>query len=84
MDTRLGRLAAGVILAGVFASVPAEADVAWTVPGWYLEASETGLDITLLSGPYTDEAACNAVKPADDKDYFYLCDYEASDPNGGS
>ncbi len=79
----LWSLAAGFVLAAALASVPAEADVAWTGPGWYVEASATGLDTELVSGPYADEATCKANQPADDDNYMYDCEYETSDPNGG-
>lgn len=73
-------LFAGLALAGATSS-PAEADGSWTGPGWYIEESETGFfDETLVSGPYGDEDACNAVKPADDRDYSYFCVYEGTDP----
>ncbi len=70
---------AGLALAGA-ASSPVRADGSWTGPGWYLEESESGFDETLLSGPYADEAGCNAVRPADNEDYNYYCEYEGTDP----
>lgn len=82
MNTRLCISVAGLILAGVFVSAVVEADVAWTGPGWYVEATSMGFDYTLYSGPYADEATCNANKPADNNDYGYVCLYEQTDGGG--
>ena len=82
MNTRLGALFAGFILAGVLVSTPAQAEVAWTGPGWYVESSETGLDTELVSGPYADEATCDANKPADTDQDVYGCFYEESGTDG--
>lgn len=70
----------GLVLAGVTAG-PARADVSWSGPGWYVEATESGFDATLVSGPYADEDRCNAARPADTDDYSYYCDYEGTDPS---
>ena len=78
MKTRIWKLVAGVILAGVFVSAPTRADIAWTGPGWYVETTETGLDTELVSGPYADEATCNANKPADTDQDAYVCFYDES------
>ncbi|MGE5625618.1 MAG: hypothetical protein ACM3ZT_08735 [Bacillota bacterium] len=80
MNTRFWSLVAGFILAGALVSAPAGADINWSGPGWYVEASATGLDTELVSGPYADKDTCEANKPADTDDYIYDCFYEE---NGG-
>lgn len=73
------------------ASLPANADVKWSGPGYYLteEDSAAGLgDAFLVSGPYASQADCTSALnalPQKDQDNTYLdpgCDYEATDPGG--
>lgn len=80
MNTRFWSLLTGFILAGLLASAPAAADVSWSGPGWYVEGSATGLDLALISGPYSSKDDCIAAQPADDNEYMYNCEYETSDP----
>lgn len=79
MRKRWWWVSAGLVLAGITPDL-AQADGTWTGAGWYLEESATGFDETLVSGPYADEAACNAIRPADSSDYSYFCEYEGTDP----
>lgn len=79
MRLRIGWIFTGLALIAA-ASSPAQAGPIWTGPGWYLEETESGFDETLISGPYADEDACNAVRPPDNQDYNYLCEYEGTDP----
>ena len=83
MHRKLRPAAAGLTFAAVLASSPVSADVAWTGPGWYVEATATGFDSSLVSGPYDDQGACEAARPADTDDYSYDCEYEGSDPDAG-
>lgn len=73
----------GLALAGI-SSGPAQADVSWTGAGWYVEATATGFDSSLVSGPYADQDQCKAAQPADTDDYSYTCEYEGSDPDAAS
>jgi len=73
----------GLALLGAVASATAEAEVKWSGPGWYVEETSMGFDYALVAGPYSDEASCNASKPADNDDYGYICINEPSDPDGG-
>lgn len=45
----------GLTLAG---GAPAQADVKWSAPGWYL----LGFPDVLLAGPFASEAACDAER----------------------
>jgi hypothetical protein len=83
MSSKLWPAAAGLVLGGFLAAAPASADVSWTGPGWYVEATATGFDSSLVSGPYDDQGACDAARPADTDDYSYDCGYEGSDPDAG-
>lgn len=80
MRVRPWSLAVAVFLAGGAAAGPAVADVSWSGPGWYVEGTVTGMDTSLISGPYATEADCKAAQPADDKDYVYGCYYDTTDP----
>lgn len=80
MRTRSWSLAAGFLLAGLIASGPVAADVSWSGTGWYVEGSVSGMDIELMSGPYSSQADCEAAQPADTDTYHYVCSYETSDP----
>ncbi|HEX2669062.1 MAG TPA: hypothetical protein VHP13_11875 [Gammaproteobacteria bacterium] len=74
---------AGLVLLG-FVSGPAQADVSWTGPGWYVESTETGFDSSLVSGPYADKGQCESARPADTDDYSYDCEYESTDPDAAT
>jgi hypothetical protein len=80
MHVRGRWLIAGLALLGVV-SGPAQADVPWTGPGWYVESTETGFDLFLVSGPYADKDQCESARPADTDDYSYDCEYESTDPD---
>lgn len=80
MRTRSCWVLMGLISVAV-ASGSAQADISWSGAGWYVEATEMGFDAALVSGPYTDEGACNAARPADNDDESYYCQYEGTDPN---
>lgn len=80
---RVPLLVASLVLAGSFVLVPAEADVAWSKPGWYVEVTMTGFDIALVSGPYASKADCQPNIPTDQSDGVYACNYEQTDPNAG-
>jgi hypothetical protein len=78
MKMRLWKPVPSVMLAGLLLSTPAWADAVWTGPGWYVEATQTGLDTELVSGPYADKATCESHQPPDDAEHAYACFYEAS------
>ena len=83
MRIHLWSILAGLALAGVTSST-AQADVSWSGAGWYVEATATGFDSSLVSGPYASEEACKDALPADTDDYSYICEDEETDPDAGS
>lgn len=86
MRTGQSFLIAGFVLAGIAATMTANADVPWAGAGWYVEGSASGMDITLIAGPYSNEADCKSHQPPNEATYFYACSYETSDPtdDGGA
>lgn len=77
MRACIAPLATVLILA---ASSAVLASVTFTGPGWYLEDADQTVDNVLVSGPYSDQQQCEAVRPADTDDDQYLCLYEKTDP----
>ena len=65
--------------AGLAFSGAAEAAQKWTQTGYYL-VMDTEVGPFVVEGPFADEAACMAVKPADEEDIEYFCDYLATRP----
>jgi hypothetical protein len=51
----------------------------WTQAAYYLIV-DTEVGPFVVSGPYADQQACEAVKPASDADMQYFCDYLETRP----
>lgn len=63
-----------LVLAGPGSVYAEDAYEHWVGPGWY-GTCDWGLDEDIAAGPFADEAACNADKPADDENCYYYCVY---------
>ena len=83
MYARSSLIFACLVLAGAAFS-PAQADISWSGPGWYVEATATGFDSSLVSGPYAEHDECEAAQPENTDDYSYDCEYEGSDPDANA
>jgi hypothetical protein len=65
-------------LSAAFA-LPASAQ-RWTGAGWYV-VSDTEVGPFVEKGPYASKEDCDAVRPANDEDADYACEYLSTRPS---
>ena len=73
---------------GVALAARAQAEVAWSGPGWYVEAPSPPFSLVLGAGPYGDQQTCESEKAklaysVNDRNLtdVMFCGYLDSDPN---
>ncbi|MCE9522136.1 MAG: hypothetical protein K8S25_06855 [Alphaproteobacteria bacterium] len=66
--------AALALAAFAVAHVAAAAEPVWQEPGWYVVA-DTIVGPFVWTGPYADQPACEAQKPANEEDADYACEF---------
>ena len=70
----------GVLFAAcIAAAAAAEGDVHWNGAGWYGVADEGDWG-WIVSGPFQDQASCDAGLPADTAELEHYCQYLATKP----
>ncbi len=52
----------------------------WTRPAWYVVA-DTIVGPFVWMGPYDSKEACDAVRPANEEDADYVCEYLNEQPS---
>ncbi len=77
MTIRVAILAAATALA--FAAA-AQAEPMWKGAAWYVVA-DTIVGPFVWQGPYATKEACDAVRPANEEDADYVCEYLSERPS---